>query len=283
MGHTALGKDLTPRIAANLQGGLVSDVIKIEIIDNEIVFTRPIYSGKAFEKKTVQGRSYGNCDEAALHFLPLLAQRRGAPLQIGDGGIILGLDRGLAGSNGVAHRLNLALRRGELGVGVAEREIEPGKLAQRLVFVALRGDDFVAVAEIVDFLALVGDLHVQGCDLVADLGELVGGSVLVGARDMLAIDCGHHVHQARQETRCIVPSALNVTTCVPPTGRRQHALHRADRIVAKPAAHCLLHQALDRLAEQWPAGQDLHFRQERRGVLTSPVGDDGAWDRAPHR
>ena len=60
MGHTALGKDLTPRIAANLQGGLVSDVIKIEIIDNEIVFTRPIYSGKAFEKKTVQGRSFAS-------------------------------------------------------------------------------------------------------------------------------------------------------------------------------------------------------------------------------
>ena len=58
MGHTALGKDLTPRIAANLQGGLVSDVINIEITDNEIVFTRPIYSGKAFEKKTVQGRTF---------------------------------------------------------------------------------------------------------------------------------------------------------------------------------------------------------------------------------
>jgi electron transfer flavoprotein alpha subunit len=57
MGHTALGKDLTPRIAANLQAGLVSDVIHIENIDNEIVFTRPIYSGKAFEKKTVQGRT----------------------------------------------------------------------------------------------------------------------------------------------------------------------------------------------------------------------------------
>ncbi|WP_428908233.1 electron transfer flavoprotein subunit alpha/FixB family protein [Niallia sp. Krafla_26] len=55
MGHTALGKDLMPRIAANLNVGLVSDVTKIEILDGEIVFTRPIYSGKAFEKKIIIG------------------------------------------------------------------------------------------------------------------------------------------------------------------------------------------------------------------------------------
>ena len=53
MGHTALGKDLAPRIAANLQAGLLSDVTKIERINDEVAFTRPIYSGKAFEKKTV--------------------------------------------------------------------------------------------------------------------------------------------------------------------------------------------------------------------------------------
>lgn len=49
-GHTALGKDLSPKIAAKLQSGLVSDVTDIEGEDDEAVFIRPIYSGKAFEK-----------------------------------------------------------------------------------------------------------------------------------------------------------------------------------------------------------------------------------------
>lgn len=50
-GHTALGKDLSPKLAARLQSGLISDVTSIEVAGGNIVFTRPIYSGKAFEKK----------------------------------------------------------------------------------------------------------------------------------------------------------------------------------------------------------------------------------------
>ncbi|WP_456278069.1 electron transfer flavoprotein subunit alpha/FixB family protein [Bacillus sp. AK128] len=52
-GHTALGKDLSPKIAAKLQSGLVSDATDVEVAGGNIVFTRPIYSGKAFEKKVV--------------------------------------------------------------------------------------------------------------------------------------------------------------------------------------------------------------------------------------
>ncbi|MEH7236256.1 electron transfer flavoprotein subunit alpha/FixB family protein [Bacillus sp. JJ1562] len=52
-GHTALGKDLSPKIAGKLNSGLISDVMAIEIAGGNIVFTRPIYSGKAFEKKIV--------------------------------------------------------------------------------------------------------------------------------------------------------------------------------------------------------------------------------------
>ncbi|MFT4415091.1 electron transfer flavoprotein subunit alpha/FixB family protein [Fredinandcohnia humi] len=52
-GHTALGKDLSPKIAAKLNSGLISDVTAIESAGGNIVFTRPIYSGKAFEKKIV--------------------------------------------------------------------------------------------------------------------------------------------------------------------------------------------------------------------------------------
>ncbi|MFZ4450606.1 electron transfer flavoprotein subunit alpha/FixB family protein [Salibacterium aidingense] len=51
--HTSSGKDLAPRLAAKLQTGLVSDVVNIEINNGTAVFTRPIYSGKAFEKVSI--------------------------------------------------------------------------------------------------------------------------------------------------------------------------------------------------------------------------------------
>lgn len=53
IGHTALGKDLSPRIAAKLSSGLISDATAVEVAGGNVVFTRPIYSGKAFEKKIV--------------------------------------------------------------------------------------------------------------------------------------------------------------------------------------------------------------------------------------
>lgn len=52
-GHTSLGKDLSPKIASKLDAGLISDVIEVEVTGGNVVFTRPIYSGKAFEKKIV--------------------------------------------------------------------------------------------------------------------------------------------------------------------------------------------------------------------------------------
>lgn len=56
MPHTSLGKDLAPRIAARLGLGLVSDVINVELKDGEVLLTRPIYAGKAFQKiKVAEG------------------------------------------------------------------------------------------------------------------------------------------------------------------------------------------------------------------------------------
>lgn len=52
-GHTALGKDLSPKVASKLGSGLISDAVAIEATGGNVVFTRPIYSGKAFEKKIV--------------------------------------------------------------------------------------------------------------------------------------------------------------------------------------------------------------------------------------
>ncbi|SEM36382.1 electron transfer flavoprotein alpha subunit apoprotein [Mesobacillus persicus] len=53
LGHTALGKDLAPKIASKLGSGLISDATSVEEAGGNLVFTRPIYSGKAFEKKVV--------------------------------------------------------------------------------------------------------------------------------------------------------------------------------------------------------------------------------------
>jgi electron transfer flavoprotein alpha subunit len=53
MGHTSIGKDLTPKLASKLGSGLVSDAIDIQIDGDDVAFIRPIYSGKAFEKKVI--------------------------------------------------------------------------------------------------------------------------------------------------------------------------------------------------------------------------------------
>lgn len=53
-GHTSLGKDLSPKIASRLKAGLVSDVTAIEGAGDDVIFIRPIYSGKAFEKVKVK-------------------------------------------------------------------------------------------------------------------------------------------------------------------------------------------------------------------------------------
>ncbi|MED1468968.1 electron transfer flavoprotein subunit alpha/FixB family protein [Bacillus salipaludis] len=52
-GHTSFGKDLSPKIAAKLDAGLISDVVEITANEGEIICTRPVYAGKAFEEKRI--------------------------------------------------------------------------------------------------------------------------------------------------------------------------------------------------------------------------------------
>ncbi|RLB72139.1 MAG: electron transfer flavoprotein subunit alpha/FixB family protein [Deltaproteobacteria bacterium] len=47
LGHSAIGKDLAPRVAARLGAGLVSDCIKINVDGGDFSFVHPIYAGKA--------------------------------------------------------------------------------------------------------------------------------------------------------------------------------------------------------------------------------------------
>ena len=50
MAHTAMGKDLTPRIAAKLGVGLISDATALHFEDGKFGATKPVYAGKAYIK-----------------------------------------------------------------------------------------------------------------------------------------------------------------------------------------------------------------------------------------
>jgi electron transfer flavoprotein alpha subunit len=45
MANTLIGCDLAPRLAWNLEAGLITDCVATEMVDGEIAFTKPIYSG----------------------------------------------------------------------------------------------------------------------------------------------------------------------------------------------------------------------------------------------
>ncbi|WP_337871837.1 electron transfer flavoprotein subunit alpha/FixB family protein [Ignavibacterium sp.] len=45
--NTAMGVDLAPRVAVKLNSGIMMDCMKLEVKDNDIVATRPVYAGKA--------------------------------------------------------------------------------------------------------------------------------------------------------------------------------------------------------------------------------------------
>lgn len=54
LGHTSIGRDVAPKLASRIGSGLISDVVSMEVSGDDVVFNRPIYSGKAFEKITVE-------------------------------------------------------------------------------------------------------------------------------------------------------------------------------------------------------------------------------------
>ncbi len=51
-GYTILGRDLAAQVAQKVETGLMSDCVEMELEDGQLVFTRPIYAGKAFVKAT---------------------------------------------------------------------------------------------------------------------------------------------------------------------------------------------------------------------------------------
>ncbi|ATW28056.1 electron transfer flavoprotein subunit alpha/FixB family protein [Candidatus Formimonas warabiya] len=55
-GNTAMGRDLAPRVAERIGAGLVSDCTGVEIKNNQLIFTKPIYAGKAFCQVVTTGK-----------------------------------------------------------------------------------------------------------------------------------------------------------------------------------------------------------------------------------
>lgn len=54
MPHTAMGKDLMPRISAALGTGLVSDVTALHFDDGRFGATKPVFAGKAYQKSYME-------------------------------------------------------------------------------------------------------------------------------------------------------------------------------------------------------------------------------------
>ncbi len=50
MAHSAMGRDLAPRLAANLKTGLISDVTALHYDDSKFGATKPVFAGKAYRK-----------------------------------------------------------------------------------------------------------------------------------------------------------------------------------------------------------------------------------------
>ncbi|MBD2872884.1 electron transfer flavoprotein subunit alpha/FixB family protein, partial [Paenibacillus arenilitoris] len=54
LGHTAIGRELAPRVAAAHGAGHIADVTAIEVSGDggDVGFVRPLYAGKAFERRS---------------------------------------------------------------------------------------------------------------------------------------------------------------------------------------------------------------------------------------
>jgi len=78
MGHTGLGRDLAPRFAQRNAAGMVSDATEVKLADGNILFTRPLYAGKAFATQVIkQGMVVATIRPNNLAALPAEAGRAG--------------------------------------------------------------------------------------------------------------------------------------------------------------------------------------------------------------
>ncbi len=77
-GHTGIGRDLAPRFAMRNAAGMVSDATDVKVGSGNIVFTRPVYAGKAYVTQVIkQGLVVATIRPNNLPFLSADAGRTG--------------------------------------------------------------------------------------------------------------------------------------------------------------------------------------------------------------
>ncbi len=77
---TAMGKDLAPRVAAKIGGGLASDCVALEVKDGRLVARRPMYAGKAYA--TVEWAGEPQMATLRPNVFPLGPKDAGRPVDI---------------------------------------------------------------------------------------------------------------------------------------------------------------------------------------------------------
>lgn len=53
-GHTGIGRDLAPRFAMRNAAGMISDATDVKVEGENVVFTRPVYAGKAYVTQVIR-------------------------------------------------------------------------------------------------------------------------------------------------------------------------------------------------------------------------------------
>ncbi len=148
---TAMGKDLAPRLAARLGTAMASDCVKVEVRDGRLVFTRPIYSGKAFLTLALSSspaiatlrpnvfpaagspaagevvRSQADLPAGAENGRVAAIERsEGTALDVAEAEIIVSGGRGLRGPEGFALLQELAKLLPKAAVGASRAAVDAG-------------------------------------------------------------------------------------------------------------------------------------------------------------
>lgn len=148
---TAMGKDLAPRLAARLGVSMASDCTKVEIREGRLVFTRPVYAGKAFLSLALASKPA--IATLRPHIFPASAapaagevvrtevglpagaengrvagveRAEGAALDVAEAGIVVAGGRGMRGPEGFAMLQDLAAALPKAAVGASRAAVDAG-------------------------------------------------------------------------------------------------------------------------------------------------------------
>ena len=121
MAHTAMGKDLMPRVAAAVKTGLVTDATALHFEDGKFGATKPVFAGKAYLKSMAESAPFmatlrpnnfetreGNCDATSAAQTTLSAddlksvvaeviESAGGRVPLQEAGVVVSGGRGLKG------------------------------------------------------------------------------------------------------------------------------------------------------------------------------------------